>query len=118
MKQELETSKKTLNASVARYIISFKSNLKAVKERIDSSWKHNLNLQSERFEALKRNLTAIDPKNLLKKGYSIAFSEKDRSVIVSTCQLKLKDNIRIKLSDGEVVAATKKIVKEHAKIEK
>lgn len=54
-------------------------------------------------------LKAIDPKNLLKRGYSILFSEKDHSVITSIQTLQKHQQIRALLSDGEALATIKEI---------
>jgi exodeoxyribonuclease VII large subunit len=50
------------------------------------------------------HLHAINPKNLLTKGYAIVFLEKTHSAIVSSRQLKADDDVRILLQDGPVKA--------------
>ena len=62
---------------------------------------------AEKKENLKRlvaHLKAIDPKNLLQKGYSIVFSQKDNSVIMSAKSLTQKDQVRMQFADGSVDA--------------
>jgi exodeoxyribonuclease VII large subunit len=46
-------------------------------------------------------LRALDPKNLLKKGYSILFTEKPPSIINSVSKLKKGQQAKLLLSDGE-----------------
>jgi exodeoxyribonuclease VII large subunit len=52
---------------------------------------------------------AIDPKNLLRKGYSILFSEKDNSVINSVQAIEKEQRARLMLSDGEALITINQI---------
>ncbi len=74
------------------------------RRQLDQIWGRRLTSYHERIERLKTPLYAIDPKNLLKKGYSIIFSEKDGSVINSVHLLKKEDKLRLLVSDGEAKA--------------
>lgn len=58
----------------------------------------------KQFQQLKSHLEAINPKNLLKKGYSIVFHEKSDSIIFSKQELQLEDTIRVLTQDGEFKA--------------
>lgn len=51
---------------------------------------------------LKDSLDAINPKNVLTKGYCILFSEKDYSAITSVHSVKLNERVQVLLSDGSV----------------
>jgi len=55
-----------------------------------------------RLRQLSAHLQAVDPKNVLRKGYSILFHEKDRSVIFSAKDLKSGDGIEVLMHDGAV----------------
>lgn len=65
--------------------------------------------KQERLKQLVSHLRAIDPRNLLTKGYCILFSEKKDSVILSTQELKQKQPLHILLHDGEVSASVEEI---------
>lgn len=56
----------------------------------------------EKLRRLKEHLEAIDPRNLLKKGYSIVFSEKNDSVILRAQDVTVGDGLRIQVSDGNI----------------
>lgn len=56
----------------------------------------------EKLRRLKEHLEAIDPRNLLKKGYSIVFSEKTDSVILKTHDISPGERLRIQVSDGNL----------------
>jgi len=58
----------------------------------------------QKLRAIAETIEAIDPKNLLKRGYSILFSEKDRSVITSVKSVQKQQKIRVLVSGGEILA--------------
>lgn len=107
--QKLRHWQKSLDTAISQQINTFKKTIHQLGDGIAFNSQINFNNKKERFEALVRNLKAIDPKNLLKKGYSIAFSQKDGSVIVSSRQVSKDDKIYIKVSDGKLTATIKEV---------
>jgi exodeoxyribonuclease VII large subunit len=65
--------------------------------------KQQLIKRRERLEKLSAHLYAIDPRNLLKKGYAIAFSEKGDSVILSRDDVAVGENLQLQLQDGKIL---------------
>ncbi len=63
----------------------------------------------QKLTQLTAHLKAIDPKNLLTKGYCILFSENKDSIILSSQELSVAQPLTIQLHDGEVLATIKKI---------
>ncbi len=61
------------------------------------------------FENKKSLLAAHDPKNVLKKGYCIPFSEKEGHVILGSKQLNPKETISLMFSDGDISATVEEI---------
>lgn len=76
--------------------------LQFLQREMSRSFEHLLHMKQERLKALSSKLMVLDPKNLLRKGYAILFSEKDQSLIISTNQVKKEDRLRAKLADGEI----------------
>ncbi len=66
-------------------------------------------LRKEKLTPLVDMLHAVDPKNVLTKGYCILFSEKDFSVITSVNAVKKEQDVRLILSDGELISTIKEI---------
>lgn len=66
-------------------------------------------LLKERLGKLIDHMHAIDPKNLLRKGYSILFSEKDNSVINTVQAIEKEQRARLMLSDGEALITINQI---------
>lgn len=60
-----------------------------------------LERRRERLQRLQATLKAIDPKNVLQRGYSILLAEKEQFIIKSVEQLYRVDTARVLLSDGE-----------------
>ena len=63
----------------------------------------------ERLIRLWDHLRSLDPRNLLKNGYSILFFEKDSSIILSAKDLQPKQRFTALLHDGKVDASVNQI---------
>jgi exodeoxyribonuclease VII large subunit len=72
--------------------------------QLDRLWQITLEKKKVRFKHLKDSLDAINPKNLLTKGYCILFSEKEHSAITSVHSAEKDEKVRILLSDGDLLA--------------
>jgi len=79
------------------------------RKRIATPLLQKLSEKKRQLEQLASHLKGIDPKNLLTKGYCILFHEKNDSVILSTRELTLKDKVRVRLSDGALLATLDEI---------
>ncbi|MGK5595056.1 MAG: exodeoxyribonuclease VII large subunit [Parachlamydiaceae bacterium] len=75
------------------------------------TWKKIFDEKRSNFRNVTDLLRALDPKNLLSKGYSIVFSEKDNSIINSIHSVQKEDSMKLLFADGYV----KSIVKETCK---
>lgn len=69
------------------------------KRALESTY-NALNMKKQKLKGVVERLRAVDPKNVLKRGYSILFSEKEGSVIVSTHTTTSGQHVRALLSDG------------------
>jgi exodeoxyribonuclease VII large subunit len=65
--------------------------------------------KKENLLKISSHLQSIDPKNLLSKGYCILFSENKNSVILSTKDLFLSQNLKLVLQDGEAKVEVKEV---------
>lgn len=64
---------------------------------------HRFNFYRQKMSYIFDLLKAMDPINLLEKGYSILFAEKSSFVINSVQQVKKGQQAKLLLSDGEVL---------------
>ena len=62
---------------------------------------HLLRIKEKNLSHCGETLSAINPKKLLSKGFTILFSEKEGSVIKSVHALQKNESYRLLLSDGE-----------------
>ncbi len=80
-----------------------------LKELLDQKIFEIIEKKQQKINHLKDVLIAIDPKNLLEKGYSIVFSEKDGSIIMSAKQVEKNDNLQVRLKDGIITTCVENI---------
>jgi exodeoxyribonuclease VII large subunit len=74
------------------------------KNQMLKSLQNKITFYQSRLQQLKEHMQSIDPNNLLKKGYSILFSGKDNSIILSHKMVQRGDRICAKLADGKILA--------------
>lgn len=74
---------------------------RTVKGELDQAMRTTLLLAKQKYTQISQQLAALDPKRVLKRGYSILLAQKDDSVIVSTHQLSKGTAVRALLADGE-----------------
>ncbi len=78
-------------------------------KRLDQSILFDLRRRKDKISQLLYSLESKDPSTLLKKGYSILFSEKDGSVISSVKSLASQGAIKVLMADGEAIITLKQI---------
>lgn len=77
-----------------------RAKLDLFEKRALESTSNALKMKKQKLKGVVERLRAVDPKNVLKRGYSILFSEKEGSVIVSAHTLTSGQHVRALLSDG------------------
>lgn len=122
-----------INAVTLRYLNEKRKNLLQASKILDRYWIQRAELRKKAFEyphfemqipfliqkqlaEKKKNLLQIighleslHPKKLLKKGYSILFSQKDGSIISSVTNAYEGQKVRIVLADGELEATITRV---------
>jgi len=76
-------------------------------KRLDESKSRVLVRHKEQLFTIVSHLHSLDPKNVLKRGYSILFAQNKRSVIVSARELTPGLEVEALLSDGEIPLTVK-----------
>lgn len=85
-------------------IQQLKKTFQEMEKQLQRGWQRKLLSSREQLAYLHATLQAIDPKNLLSKGYSILFDEKTHSVINSIQSLHEDQTIQLLLADGKATA--------------
>lgn len=107
LKQKSDQLNQVWGAAQARRRLQF--NAERERKRLFELGERRMGLLKERLAKLIDHMHAIDPKNLLRKGYSILFSEKTHSVINSIQAIKKEQRARLMLSDGEALITINEI---------
>lgn len=106
----LEGRKRILSTlSPKAQIQNSKEKLGRISRQLDHLLEQKQQIRKDRLMRVEVALKSIDPKNLLTRGYSILFSEKERSVINSVSRVKKSDSLRILVADGEIATTVSEI---------
>jgi exodeoxyribonuclease VII large subunit len=100
--QRLDDLKEELDVTMEHFIRDKKLHLKNFENQLkllNPSTK--ITTYREKLKSLAAHLKSIDPKNVLKKGYTLIFREKGDSVIVSSKELAPGEKLRIQFHDGQ-----------------
>ncbi len=99
----LETAKKTIHAlQPTSQIHALTHRLRLMEKSLDAGFPSTLKRRKEQLYQLAQHLKAIDPKNLLTKGYSILLRENGQSVLVSSQDVNPGERLRALFHDGQV----------------
>lgn len=94
----LKKQNDSLNPAVK--IAHFKERLTVQQKRADLAILRAKEQKAQQLNQIMLLLEALDPRNLLTKGYSIVFSEKNNSIIKSVRSLNSGDFIKVLFADG------------------
>lgn len=75
---------------------------KILQNRLDQKIKGDLQIKMDGYQRLISHLSAVNPKNLLTKGYCILFSETKDSVILKASDVVNNQKLHVLLQDGEI----------------
>src|SRR5574344_2596981 len=76
--------------------------ISALKEKVLAAIPQRLKQETQTIEQLEKTLKLLDPKALLKKGYSMTFH--DKKIITKSSEIKAGDEITTLLSCGQVIS--------------
>lgn len=98
-------------------IAPYAQRLDDLRQSLNQCIQLKLERRQTSFDRTKSLLEALNPKNVLKKGYCIPFAEKRDHVIVSVKQLKPSNKISLMFSDGDVSALVQELIPNESKSE-
>ena len=78
----------------------FRDKLDSQVKRLDQTIKNKVIMHQQKTKEIIQQLSALDPKNVLKRGYAILFALNKNSVILSTRDLQAGQKLEALLSDG------------------
>ncbi len=92
--------------SPARRIQSDRQRLDELAHRVGAGEAYRLALETSRLAGLGKRLEALNPLQVLARGYAVVTRQKDGALVRKVAQAK--DGIRVRVSDGEFDAEVKK----------
>jgi len=109
---KLHAIARSLDASITHTLAHLRHRFpeKKLANQLHLSLQRALYRRREKLTALSSALEAVNPKELLKKGYCILLAEKNDSTITSISQLAPQDNVHLLLADGRAQAIIHKVV--------
>ncbi|MQG73780.1 MAG: hypothetical protein FI680_03270, partial [SAR202 cluster bacterium] len=100
--------------TVNRAVLQIGSHLPDIskrKQRVDDllhistlNLKTTITIFSEKVTSIHQRLTALDPKNVLNRGFAVLENAITRDPITTTSDTSINDRLRIHLHDGTLVA--------------
>ncbi len=93
--------------SPTRRIQSERQRLDDVSHRFGVAEVHRLALEANQIEGFGKRLEALNPLQVLERGYAVVTRRADGKVINKTKQVKSKDEIHVRVSDGNIDATVK-----------
>lgn len=77
--------------------------IKNYLDRITISMKSSLNNYQNKIDLVKKNISLLNPNEILSRGYSIIF-DKNQNIVNDVSQILIKDKIEVKLHKGRLKA--------------
>jgi exodeoxyribonuclease VII large subunit len=86
--------------SPARRLQTDRQRMDELNHRIETAIRHRLELSLLRVQALDQRLTALNPLEVLKRGYAVVNRSMDGKLVHSLKQVKRGDDLRVRVTDG------------------
>ena len=108
---------KNLQQTITSKLISFSpksalqksiSNFHQLQQRITTAIKISVSNKNHTVDLLSKALNTVSPLATLDRGYAIVKSETTNKIIYKASEIEDGDNIRVQLSEGELIATIKK----------
>jgi exodeoxyribonuclease VII large subunit len=108
--QQLDFARGSLNAAKPEnQIKQLLTRFAPYRTRLGNAVRLGSSQKKERLMSVWEHLRSLNPDNVLQKGYSILFLEKDSSVILSAKNLENHQPIIAKMHDGKIHAVINKV---------
>lgn len=104
LKKNLNNLELQINQAMKNRLLLLKQkfNKNILEKTLQKEIQDLVKIKKDNLFKLISHLRSLDPKNLLKKGYSILFSEKDSSIILSSKNVNKNDKVHAILHDGKI----------------
>ena len=86
--------------SPARRLQTDRQRVDDMARRIESAIRHKLELSYSRIQAQRQRLTALNPLEVLRRGFAVVNRNDNGNLVHSVKQVKIGDDLRIRVLDG------------------
>jgi len=107
IEKELNYQVMAMEEALRSLIDKQNDDIASLKEDLDLSIKDLIDCKKQEVQYLSTQLSLINPKDILRRGYSIV--ESNNKVVNSTKQLKKGDSLTIKMYDGDVITSVSEV---------
>lgn len=90
-------------------IIRYKEQQQYLKNRLNMAIQHKLETLHSNHHSLVQTLNAVSPLATLERGYAIVSESDTSSIISSSRELSINDNIKTRLAHGQIISQIKEI---------
>ena len=101
--QKFQDSIETMNSALKDQVEDMKEDVASLSEELHEAMQDKLDYLAREIKSRKDQLEALNPKQVLNRGYSISMNEKGQ-VISSIKDLKPGEKIKTSLKDGNVTS--------------
>ena len=108
IEKEFDYVSLNMEQALIKNVESKKEEVDSLYKELDESMKEKLANYQKEIDNLAKQLNLLDPKGILKRGYSIS-TDKDGNIITSVKDVKDNDTIITSLSDGRIISNVEKV---------
>ena len=101
--QKFQDSIETMNSALKDQVEDMKEDVTSLSEELHEAMQDKLEYLAREIKSRKDQLEALNPKQVLNRGYSISMNEKGQ-VIASIKDVKPGEKIKTSLKDGNVTS--------------
>lgn len=83
-----------------------------LSKTLETNYLHRIEMRRGQVESLQKQLVSLNPKAILKRGYSICFREETGEIVRESLQLSEEDGLHIQFYKGGADSVVKKIFPE------
>lgn len=105
-------SKDNVFRQLERKILNMSQTLDMLDKYLDYNMMNILKYSRNELDKLIGKLSVLNPESALSRGYGIVMREADEKVIASVSEVKLNDELLVKLKDGRLRVAVKGLEKQ------
>ena len=80
-----------------------------LNKSLENNYLHRIEIRKGRVESLQKRLESLNPKSILKRGYSICYHEQTGEIVREAVRLKEEEGLHIQFYKGQADSVVKKV---------